>query len=172
VGTGYPWKLNALSYNPKVDGGQTLGTLTSSGAGVAAVLNGTIIGTPCKIVSGGTTKAPAYMNGVYDNGSGVLAVTSVSNQVVLSNDCPLVKVGDKVTSGPLRAAPSASLPRTASSSAPSRRSPAPNKSSARGFPGAGVSHSWRWRECMSVVSAQATAVKVAVCGAQVPLRDA
>lgn len=92
-----PWKLNAVSYKPTVDGGQTVGTLTAAGTGVGATLHGSALGVACTTVVGGTTAAPARANALYDNTSGVLAITGTVNLKVLSSNCPLVKAGDKVT---------------------------------------------------------------------------
>jgi hypothetical protein len=92
-----PWKLNAVSYKASVDGGQTTGTITASGTGVGAKISATILGSACTATVGGTTAAPAKANGLYDNGSHLLAITSVANLKVLTSNCPTLNVGDGTT---------------------------------------------------------------------------
>jgi len=92
-----PWKLNAVSYKASVDGGQTTGTITASGTGVGAKISATILGSPCTATVGGTKAAPAKANGLYDNGSHLLAITSVTNLKVLTSNCPTLNVNDKTT---------------------------------------------------------------------------
>jgi hypothetical protein len=92
-----PWKLNAVSYKASVDGGQTTGTITASGTGVGAKITGTALGSACTATVGGTKSAPAVAHGLYDNGSHLLAITSVTSLKVLSSTCPLVNKGDSVT---------------------------------------------------------------------------
>ena len=89
-----PWKLNAVSYKASVDGGQTTGTITASGTGVGAKISATILGSACTATVGGKTGAPAKANGLYDNGSHLLAITSVANLKVLTSNCPTLNVGD------------------------------------------------------------------------------
>ncbi len=96
-GTNTPWKLNAVSYKASVDGGQTTGTITSSGTGVGGKLSGTVLGVSCSATFGGTTSAPAKANALYDNKSHLLAITSVSNLKVTASNCPDVNVGDGAT---------------------------------------------------------------------------
>jgi hypothetical protein len=97
VSTGTPWKLNAVSYKASVDGGQTTGTISASGTGVGGKITGTVLGVACSSTFGGTTSAPAKANGLYDNGSHLLAITSVSNLKVTASTCPDVNVGDGAT---------------------------------------------------------------------------
>ena len=97
VGTNTPWKLNATKYKASVDGGQTTGTITAKGTGVGGKITGTVIGVNCSATLGGTTSAPAKANGLYDNGSHTLAITSVTNLKVLTSTCPDVNVGDVST---------------------------------------------------------------------------
>lgn len=97
VGTNTPWNLNAISYNASVDGGQTTGTITAPGTGVGGKLTGTVLGVSCSATFGGTKSKPAVAHGLYDNGSHLLAVTSVSNLKVLSSTCPEVSKGDGAT---------------------------------------------------------------------------
>lgn len=92
-----PWKLNAVSYKASVDGGQTTGTITASGTGVGAKISGTVLGSACTATVGGTTSKPAVAHGLYDNGSHLLAITGVTNLVVLSSNCLEVNKGDSVT---------------------------------------------------------------------------
>jgi hypothetical protein len=92
-----PWKLNAVSYNAKVDGGQTTGTITAPGTGVGAKLSGTVLGIKCTATVGGTTAKPAVATGLYDNGSHLLAILSVSNLKVLSSTCPSITKNDGTT---------------------------------------------------------------------------
>lgn len=92
-----PWLLNAKSYKGSVDKGQTVGTITHSGIGVGATLSGSVLGAKCSATVGGTTRAPASANVLYDNGSGLLAVVSTVNLKILKNNCPGISVGDTVT---------------------------------------------------------------------------
>jgi hypothetical protein len=97
VGSNLPWSLNAVKYNKSVDGGQTTGTITAKGTGVGGVLKGTVLGSKCSVTFGGTTSAPALANGLYDNKSHLLAITSVKNLKVTKSTCPGVTVGDGST---------------------------------------------------------------------------
>jgi hypothetical protein len=97
VGLNFPWKLNATKYNKAVDGGQTTGTITAAGTGVGGKITGTVLGVACSATLGGTTTAPAKANGLYDNGSHTLAITSVTNLKVTASTCPTVNVGDSST---------------------------------------------------------------------------
>jgi hypothetical protein len=97
VGTNLPWSLNAGSYNPNVDGGQTKGTLTASGTGVGGKLTGTVLGVSCSATFGGTTAAPAIAQFLYDNTPHLLAITGVTHLKVLSSNCPDVSPGDGAT---------------------------------------------------------------------------
>lgn len=92
-----PWKLNAVSYKSSVDGGQTVGTITAAGTGVGGSITGTVLGTPCSATFGGTKTAPAKANALYDNGSHLLAITSVTNLKVTASTCPGVTKGDKAS---------------------------------------------------------------------------
>jgi hypothetical protein len=92
-----PWKLNAVSYKASVDGGQTTGTITAAGTGVGAKISGVIGGVSCTATVGGTKAAPAKANGLYDNGSHLLAVTSVTGLKVLTSNCPTLTVGNGTT---------------------------------------------------------------------------
>ncbi|MBV9383248.1 MAG: hypothetical protein JOY82_17145 [Streptosporangiaceae bacterium] len=92
-----PWLLNAKTYKGSVDKGQTAGTITHAGTGVGATLHGSVLGANCTANVGGTTKAPALANVLYDNGSGLLAVTSTANLKILSTNCPGISAGDAVT---------------------------------------------------------------------------
>jgi hypothetical protein len=96
-----PWLLNATGYASSVDGGQTSGTITEHDAtgdtGVGGTLHGTVLGAACTAKVGGTTSSPAYAKGLYDNGSGLLAITSTSGLKVLSSNCPGLTTGDSVT---------------------------------------------------------------------------
>lgn len=92
-----PWKLNAVSFKAGVDGGQTVGTITAAGAGVGGKLTGNVLGAACSATIGGTTGSPAVAHGLYDNGSRVLAITSVTNLKVTASTCPGVSVGDGAT---------------------------------------------------------------------------
>jgi hypothetical protein len=98
--TTHPWSLNAVSYKSTVDGGQTSGTLTNTATGqvgVGATLKGTVLGATCTAVVGGTTTARASANLLYDNTSGLMAITGTVNLKVLKSNCPTISVGDKVS---------------------------------------------------------------------------
>jgi hypothetical protein len=97
VGLNLPWKLNAVSYNASVDGGQTTGTITAPGTGVGGKITGTVLGVSCSATIGGTTAAPAKATGLYDNNSHLLAITKVTGLKVLSSNCPTVNKGDGST---------------------------------------------------------------------------
>jgi hypothetical protein len=92
-----PWKLNAVSFNKSVDGGQTTGTISGSKTGVGGKITGTVLGTKCSASFGGTTAKPAKANGLYDNGSHLLAITSVTNLKVTASTCPGVVAGNAAT---------------------------------------------------------------------------
>lgn len=89
-----PWKLNAVSFKAGVDGGQTVGTITAAGTGVGGTITGTVLGASCSATFGGSSAAHAVAHGLYDNGSRLLAITSVSNLKVTASTCPGVSVGD------------------------------------------------------------------------------
>lgn len=96
-----PWMLNALSYSSSVDSGQTKFSINEKDAtgdtGVGATLHGSVLGASCTAKVGGTTTALANANALYDNGSGLLAITGTANLKVLSSNCPGLSAGDSVT---------------------------------------------------------------------------
>lgn len=103
-GDNLPWTLTGTGYNASLDGGQTLGTLTTSagnstiGFGVGATIHLTILGSACTTVVGGkTSSTAASATGIYDNTPGLLATTGTSNLFVISSNCSGLSVGNSVT---------------------------------------------------------------------------
>ena len=95
VSTNTPWKFNAAGYNASVDGGQTRGTITASGAGIGFKIASSALGVACSMTIGGSKSAPASASFLYDNKSHLLAITDVTNLKVLSSNCPAVNAGDR-----------------------------------------------------------------------------
>jgi hypothetical protein len=99
--TSDPWVFNALGYSPSVDGGQTHFGMADADAtadtGIAVTLHGKTKGVSCTATIGGTLSAPAYVRGEYDNGSGLLAIISSFNLMVLSSTCPKITKGNTAT---------------------------------------------------------------------------
>jgi hypothetical protein len=80
-----PWSITGTGYNAAISGGQTSSTITAPGTGIGATLNLTVAGARCvATVGSANVAAPANAAALYDNASGLLAVTSAANLRVLA----------------------------------------------------------------------------------------